>query len=65
MRTLLATGMLAFFTLLAICSALSMGVYLWLQLVKWYWGWRFRRAVNRQYPAETQPVIHLIRKAQK
>lgn len=76
MRTIIASGVLALFTLVGVCAGAVLMVYLWLQLVTWvrwkynqlslqYWGWRFRRAVNRKYPEDVQPLIHLIRKAQK
>ena len=65
MRTILANVTLWFFGFWAVASLCAMAVLLYRWAREEYWRWRFERAINRRYPEDLKPLIHLIRKAQK
>ena len=63
MRSLLAHSLLWLFGVFAVLNLCGMAVLLFRVARDAYWRWRFRRAITRKYPSETQPLIHLIRKS--
>jgi len=65
MRSLIASLVLWGFGFFLLLNACALGVLLFRAAREAYWRGRYRRAVRRKYPAETQPLIHLIQRSTK